>query len=105
MGRRRVRSEEDFQVKVLPEGNDIIGLAKKMLGGDRLLVTCQDGKECLCRTRGKMKRRMWIRQGDIVLVSPWDFQADKRGDIIWRYKRNQAHWLRTNGYLKIEQNV
>ena len=101
MGKRKVRSEEDLQVKVLPEGNDIIGIAKKMLGFDRLLVTCQDGKERLCRIRGKMKRRMWIRGGDIVLVSPWDFQSDTRGDIIWRYKRNQAHWLETNGYLRI----
>jgi translation initiation factor 1A len=101
VGKRKVKSEEDLQIKVLPEGNDIIGIAKKMLGGDRLLVSCQDGKERLCRIRGKMKRRMWIRQGDIVLVSPWDFQFDKRGDIIWRYKRNQAHWLRANGYLKM----
>ncbi|MFQ6064635.1 MAG: translation initiation factor eIF-1A [Candidatus Bathyarchaeia archaeon] len=102
MGKRRIKSEEEFQVKVLPEANDVIGIATKMLGGDRLLVSCQDGKERLCRIRGKMKRRMWIRMGDIVLVSPWDFQPDKRGDIIWRYKRNQAQWLRSKGYLTIE---
>jgi len=68
---------------------------------ERVLVSCQDGKERLCRIRGKLKRRVWIRLGDIVLVSPWDFQSDKRGDIIWRYKRNQAEWLRRNGYVKI----
>ncbi|MCW4001654.1 MAG: translation initiation factor eIF-1A [Candidatus Bathyarchaeota archaeon] len=101
MGKRKVKSEEKYSVKVLPVANDVIGIATKMLGNDRLLVNCQDGKERLCRIRGKMKRRMWIRQGDIVLVSPWDFQSDKRGDIIWRYKRNQAEWLRRNGYLKI----
>ena len=101
MGKRKVKSEEKYSVKVLPVANDVIGIATKMLGFDRLLVNCQDGKERLCRIRGKMKRRMWIRQGDIVLVSPWDFQSDKRGDIIWRYKRNQAEWLRRNGYLKI----
>ncbi|MDH5623014.1 MAG: hypothetical protein OEY39_00900 [Candidatus Bathyarchaeota archaeon] len=48
-----------------------------------------------------MKRRTWIWLGDTVLVSPWDFQSDKRGDIVWRYKRNQAGWLRSNGYLTI----
>jgi len=101
VGKRKVKSEDQFKVTKLPEANDVIGIAKKMLGGDRLLVSCQDGKERLCRIRGKMKRRMWIRLGDIVLVSPWDFQSDKRGDIIWRYKRNQAEWLRRNGYLKI----
>ena len=101
MGKKKVKSEEELKNMVLPVANDVIGIAKKMLGFDRLLVSCQDGKERLCRIRGKMKRRMWIRQGDIVLVSPWDFQSDKRGDIIWRYKRNQAEWLRRKGYLKI----
>jgi translation initiation factor 1A len=101
VGKKKVKSEEELKNMVLPVANDVIGIAKKMLGNDRLLVRCQDGKERLCRIRGKMKRRMWIRQGDIVLVSPWDFQSDKRGDIIWRYKRNQAEWLRRKGYLKI----
>jgi translation initiation factor 1A len=99
MGKRKVKSENYDAVK-LPAGNDIIGIAKKMLGNDRVLVSCQDGHERICRIRGKMKRRMWIRVGDIVLVSPWDFQSDNRGDIIWRYKRNQAEWLRRKGYLK-----
>jgi len=86
---------------VLPAANDVLGIAVQMMGFDRILVNCQDGKERLCRIRGKLKRRVWIRQGDIVLVSPWDFQTDTRGDVIWRYKRNQAEWLRKNGYLKI----
>jgi translation initiation factor 1A len=100
MGKRKIKREYSNAIKV-PEGNDILGIVKKMLGGDRVLVSCQDGHERLCRIRGKMKRRMWIRVGDIVLVSPWDFQADTRGDIIWRYKRNQADLLRRKGYLKI----
>jgi translation initiation factor 1A len=101
VGKRKIKSEEELSNVKLPVANDVIGIAERMLGFDRLLVKCQDGKERLCRIRGKMKRRMWIRLGDIVLVSPWDFQSDKRGDIIWRYKRNQAEWLRRNGYLKI----
>ncbi len=101
MGKRKVKSEEELKNMMLPATSDVMGIAEKMLGFDRVLVKCQDGKERLCRIRGKMKRRMWIRRGDIVLVSPWDFQSDKRGDIIWRYKRNQLEWLRRNGYLKI----
>jgi translation initiation factor 1A len=101
VGKKKVKSEEELKNMVLPVANDVIGIAIKMLGNDRVLVNCQDGKERLCRIRGKMKRRMWIRQGDIVLVSPWDFQSDRRGDIFWRYKRNQAEWLRRKGYLKI----
>ena len=101
MGKRKVKSEEELKNMVLPVANDVLGIAEKMLGFDRVLVKCQDGHERLCRIRGKMKRRAWIRVRDVVLVSPWDFQSDKRGDIIWRYKRNQVEWLRRKGYLKI----
>jgi translation initiation factor 1A len=55
----------------------------------------------VCRVRGKLKRRVWIREGDVVLVSPWDFQSDTRGDIFWRYRKNQTEWLRNKGYLKM----
>jgi translation initiation factor 1A len=103
LGKRKVKSEEELKNMMLPVANDVLGIAEKLLGFDRILVKCQDGHERLCRIRGKMKRRAWIRLRDIVLVSPWDFQSDKRGDIIWRYKRNQAEWLRRNGYLKISQ--
>ena len=98
LGKRKVISEEEIGNMVLPVANDVVGIAVRMLGFDRILVKCQDGKERLCRIRGKLKRRVWIREGDIVLVSPWDFQSD-RGDIFWRYRRNQAEWLRSHGYL------
>ncbi|HDJ04788.1 MAG TPA: translation initiation factor eIF-1A [Candidatus Bathyarchaeota archaeon] len=102
MGKRKVLSEKEYKPLVLPGGTDVLGVAEKMLGFDRVLVKCQDGYQRLCRIRGKMKRRAWVRRGDIVLVSPWNFQFEKRGDIIWRYKRNQTGWLRKNGYLKKE---
>ena len=86
---------------VYPTANDVLGVAVKLLGFDRVLVKCQDGHERLCRIRGKMKRRVWIREGDVVLVSPWDFQTDKRGDLIWRYTKSQAELLRRKGYLTI----
>jgi translation initiation factor 1A len=49
-----------------------------------------------------MKKRRWVREGDVVLVSPWDFQAETKGDIIFRYTGNQALWLRSSGHLKID---
>jgi translation initiation factor 1A len=101
MGKRKVKSEGNLQRMVLPSQYDVLGIAVKMLGSERIMVKCQDGKERLCRIRGKLKRRVWVREGDVVLVSPWDFQADTRGDIFWRYRRNQVEWLRNHGYLKI----
>lgn len=94
-------SEGELSQLVVPSANDVLGVAIKLLGFDRVLVKCQDGHERLCRIRGKMKRRVWIREGDVVLVSPWDFQSDKRGDIFWRYTKAQAEMLRRKGYITI----
>ena len=101
LGKRRVISEVDIGKPVLPQAHEVFGIAEKLLGYDRLTVRCQDGVTRLCRIRGKMKRRVWIRVNDVVLVSPWDFQATTRGDIVFRYKGGQAEWLRSSGYLKI----
>ena len=100
MGKRRVVSESEIKPRMPDEEFEVLGIAEKLLGNDRIMVRCLDGLTRLCRIRGKMKRKVWIRLNDIVLVSPWDFQSDKRGDITYRYKRNQADWLRNNGYEK-----
>jgi translation initiation factor 1A len=101
LGKKKVISEEELSEMVFPSGSDVLGVAVKLLGFDRVLVKCQDGHERLCRIRGKMKRRVWIREGDVVLVSPWDFQSESRGDLIWRYTKAQADLLRKKGYLTI----
>jgi len=101
LGKKKVLSEGELSEMVYPAQNDVLGVVLKLLGFDRILVKCQDGKERLCRIRGKMKRRVWIREGDVVLVSPWEFQGDKRGDVFWRYTRAQADALRKKGYLTI----
>ena len=62
------------------------------------MVRCADGKIRLSRIRGKMKRRMWIRENDIVLIAPWDFKND-RADILWRYIHAHAEWLEARDYL------
>jgi translation initiation factor 1A len=105
LGKRKVINEEELSDIKLPVANDMIGVAVKLLGYDRIMVKCQDGHERLCRIRGKLKRRVWVRIGDIVLVSPWDFQSDTRGDIFWRYRKNQTDWLRSNGYLSMSITI
>jgi translation initiation factor 1A len=101
LGKKKVRSEGNISEMVLPSSSEVLGIATKLLGYDRIMVKCQDGFERLCRIRGKMKRRVWIRVGDIVVVSPWDWQRETRGDLTWRYTRGQAEMLRIRGYLKI----
>ena len=53
---------------------------------------CADGKGRLGRIPGKIKKRMWIREGDLLIVRPWDFQ-DEKADIIYRYTKTQSAYL------------
>jgi len=95
-----VISEEELHELVLPAEGEVLGIVMQMMGYDRLLVKCMDNHDRLCRIRGKMKRKVWIRVGDAVLIAPWDFQSDQRGDVVWRYIKGQTDWLRRKGYLK-----
>ena len=99
LGKRKVLNEAHLKELVLPEQGELLGRVQKISGGNQVLVHCTDGEVRLCRIRGKMKRRMWIREGDIVLVSPWDFDR-KRADIVWRYIKDHADWLENNGYMR-----
>jgi len=102
MGKKKVLSEKNLRQMLYPSENDVLGIVQKLLGFDRVLVKCQDGFVRTCRIRGKMKRRTWIREGDIVLVSPWDFQSEERGEIFHRYTQSQVDDLRRKGILLIE---
>ena len=99
MGKRKVLSEANLKELVMPQQGEILGRAMKIAGGDQVIVKCADGETRQCRIRGKLKRRMWIREGDIVLVAPWDFD-NRKADIVWRYIQAHAEWLDANGYLK-----
>jgi translation initiation factor 1A len=103
VGKRLVKNEGDIRKHMkMPNKYDVLGLVTKNYGYTRMNVKCQDGETRICRVRGKMKKRNWVREGDTVLVSPWEFQSDQKGDIIFRYTRNQSNWLQSNGYLNVE---
>jgi len=104
LGKRKIVNESEISLR-LPYEYEVLGKAEKMLGYDKIMVRCLDGFTRLCRIRGKMKRRVWIRLNDMVIVSPWDFQSDIRGDITYRYKPNQVEWLRSSGHLAVEMPV
>ncbi|MBI4394439.1 MAG: translation initiation factor eIF-1A [Euryarchaeota archaeon] len=82
----------------------LFGIADQLLGGSRLKVMCEDGKARMCRIPGKMKRRMWIREGDLVIVKPWSFQ-DEKADIVWRYTKTQGAYLSRKGMIPKQIDV
>lgn len=73
-------------------------LAELMMGANHIRVRCFDGVTRMGRIKGTMKKRIWIREGDTLIVTPWSFQ-DKKCDIIYRYVKPQTDWLRRNRYL------
>ncbi len=91
--------QEISRVK-LPRGNQTFGIVDQRLGGTRMRVHCLDGKARICRIPGRMKRRLWVREGEIVLVEPWELGGDEKGDIIFKYRPAQVSYLRNKGYLK-----
>lgn len=93
---------EEFNRVRIPQksANEILGTVESLLGANKLRVRCMDGIVRLTRIPGKMKKRLWIREGDIIIVVPWSFQNEK-ADIIWRYSPPQVNWLERKGFLKI----
>jgi len=90
----------EFRVRK-PRGDELLGIVDSLLGTNKLRVICQDEKIRLCRIPGKMRKRVWIREGNVVLVKPWDIQGDTRADILMRYTETQANWLRRKGILNV----
>lgn len=89
---------------VLKDESQEYGQVVKMLGDGRLLAFCFDGKERICHIRGKMKKRIWIQLGDIILISLRDFQ-DNKADVIMKYWDEEARQLKNSGQLPMNAKI
>lgn len=67
-----------------------------MLGNGRLEAMCFDGVKRLCHIRGKLRKKVWINQGDIILIGLRDYQ-DAKADVILKYTSDEARNLKTYG--------
>jgi translation initiation factor 1A len=84
----------------LPRDKQALGIIEERLGGSRMRVRCLDGKNRICRIPGRLKRSLWVRAGDVVLIEPWEFGGDAKGDVIFKYRPIQVDFLKKRGYLK-----
>ncbi|RME55067.1 translation initiation factor eIF-1A [Candidatus Woesearchaeota archaeon] len=98
------KQEQQQQMEIqrvkLPRGNQVIGILETRLGASKMRVRCFDGKTRICRIPGRLKRRLWVREGDYLLIEPWEFGGDEKGDVIYKYKFNQVNWLKKKGIIK-----
>jgi len=99
MGKRKVLNESALKQIRLPEEGELLGRVLKLLGSDQVMVKCTDDITRRGRIRGKLKRRVWIRDNDIVIIAPWEFGQAERGDILWRYTLPQTDWLKQNAHI------
>ena len=121
MGRRREESVDEEELARLMESeeeesskirvkmpntkiNEMFAIAEQILGGRRVTVLCADGETRMARIPGKMRRRQWVREGDLIIVWPWDFQ-DSKADVKHRYTKTQALYLSRKGQLPAEVDI
>ena len=52
---------------------------------------------------GRLKRKLWLRPNDVVIISPWELDKNK-GDVIFKYRINQIEWLKKHNYLETEKS-
>ncbi len=78
---------------------EMFAIATQLMGTDQVKAKCEDGTERQCRIPGKMKKKVWIRQGDLLIIRLWSFQPIK-ADIVWRFLGTQAEHIKRKGLLK-----
>ena len=76
----------------------MFAIADQILGGRRVRAVCEDGDSRLARIPGKMRRRQWVREGDLIVIQPWDFQ-DAKANVVMRYTKTQSLYLSRKGVL------
>ena len=94
-------NNEEVNVRVKlpykPKG-EMFAVAETFQGGSRLQLICEDGERRMGRIPGKLRRRMWVRENDLLIVVPWSFQ-DSKADVKFRYTPTQTANLKKLGKI------
>lgn len=94
--RRRGKNENEGLKRelVFKEDGQEYAQVIKMLGNGRLEAMCFDGVKRLCHIRGKLRKKVWINQSDIILVGLRDYQViAKSNEIQIEFEFNEFHYL------------
>jgi translation initiation factor 1A len=102
---RRKRGGEQESKKEMPLPSDEEGtmlcVIQRLLGAGYLEVVCTDGNTYKAWIPGKMRRRVWMREGDVILFLPWGTK-DMKGEVVYRYQRDEVRKLIESGLLPEE---
>ncbi|KAJ4461880.1 putative Eukaryotic translation initiation factor 1A; X-chromosomal [Paratrimastix pyriformis] len=93
--RRKGKNENELEKRelIFKEEGQVYAQVLKMLGNGRLEAHCFDGHNRQCHIRGKLRKKVWVNTGDIILVGLRDYQDDK-ADVILKYTSDEARKLK-----------
>ena len=101
--RRRGKNEGDEKRElVFKEDWQEYAQVLRMLVNGRLEAQCIDGVKRLCHIRGKMRKKVWVNNGDIILLGLRDFQ-DEKADVILKYLADEARSLKA--YCELPDSI
>jgi translation initiation factor 1A len=99
-GKNEVKNETGEIIRVrLPQNRkrEMFSSAELLMGANRTRVRCYGGITRMGRIRGRIQKKVWIRDRNSLFIIPWDFQ-DGNCDIIHRYTGPQVEWLGRTRY-------
>ncbi|CAM4766540.1 unnamed protein product [Rotaria magnacalcarata] len=96
--RRRGKNENENMKRelILKDNGQSYAQVTRILGSGYIEAFCFDntgGKKRLCHIRGKLRKKVWINQGDVILVGLRDYQDDK-ADVLMKYLSDEARELK-----------
>ena len=94
-GKKQVQEDRELRYK---EESEEYAQITKILGDGRFQCKCADGVDRIAHVRGKMRKRTWLANGDIILVSIREFEPEKC-DVVEKYKEKEVAKLKSVGEI------
>ena len=94
-GKKQVQEDRELRYK---EESEEYAQIIKILGDGRFQCKCADGVDRIAHVRGKMRKRTWLANGDIILVSIREFEPEKC-DVVEKYKEKEVAKLKSVGEI------
>ena len=87
-----------------PRG-EMFALVKEFSGGSRLVAVCEDNKTRMVRIGGRLKKKVWVRWGDLIIIKKWVIQEDSKADLVYRYTKTQRDTLKSQRLLPDNMDI
>ena len=73
---------------------EMFAIVREMSGGSRMKAFCEDGLTRMVRIPGRLKKKLWCRVNDIIIIKLWTVQANTKCDLVYRYRPSEREVLK-----------